>query len=98
MPTPATSPPRTALCRSVAAIEARDDRGEAAPEGEIRLTLPAGAARMFTARQLERGAEGLTGRLGDGEGKWQLFVSADRPLLVMSLLQSPTGHLSNVSR
>ena len=79
-------------------VEARDDRGEAAPGGEIRLTLPAGAARMFTARQLERGAGGLTGRLGDGEGKWQLFVSADRPLQVMSLLQSPTGHLSNLSR
>ena len=79
-------------------IEARDDRGEAAPEGEIRLTLPAGASRMFTAGQLERGAEGLTGRLGDGKGKWRLFVSADQPLQVMSLLQSPTGNLSNLSR
>ena len=79
-------------------IEARDDRGRASPEGEIRLTLPAGASRMFTAGQLERGAEGLTGRLGDGEGKWRLFVSADRPRQVMSLLQSPTGSLSNLSR
>ena len=79
-------------------IEALDDRGEAAPEGEIRLTLPAGVARMYKAVELERGAEGLTGRLGDGVGKWQLFVAANQPLQVMSLLQSPTGHLSNLSR
>ena len=30
-------------------IRARDDRGEASPEGEIRLSLPAAAARVFTA-------------------------------------------------
>ena len=80
------------------AIEALDDRGEPPPEGGIRLTLPTGSSRMFTARQLERGAEEFSGRLGDGEGKWQLFVSADHPVQVMSLLQSPTGNLTNLSR
>ena len=74
-----------------------DDRGESAPLGEVRLTLEAGAARSLTAPQLERG-DGLSGRLGDGSGKWRLSVSADRPLQVMSLLRLRTGHLTNVSR
>ena len=79
-------------------IDALDDQGEPPPEGEIRFTLPAGASRMFTAQQLEQGGAEFSGRLGDGEGKWQLFVSADRPVQVMSLLQSPTGNLTNLSR
>ena len=79
-------------------IAALDDRGESPPGGEVRLTLPAGAARMFRAEQLEQGDEEFSGGLGDGEGKWRLFVSADRPLQVMSLLQSPTGSLTNLSR
>ena len=37
----------------------------------------------------------MSGRLG--EGKWQLAVSADRAIEVVSLLASPTGHLSNLS-
>ena len=38
-------------------------------------------------------------RGGDGSGKWRLFVSADRPIQVMSLLYSrPTGNLTNLSR
>ena len=74
-----------------------DDRGRAAPQGEVRLTLRAGAARMVTAQQLESGS-GLSGRLGDGTGYWQLSISANRPIQVMSLLRSPTGHLINLSR
>ena len=35
--------------------------------------------------------------LGDGAGKWQLNVTADGPVQVMSLLESPTGHLTNLS-
>ena len=75
-----------------------DDRGDAAPQGEVRLTLGPGAGRMLSARDLERGASGLSGRLGDGAGKWRLDVQADHPILVMSLLQLPTGHLTNLSR
>ena len=74
-----------------------DDRGRAAPQGEVRLALRAGAARMVTAQQLESGS-GLSGRLGDGTGYWQLSISANRPIQVMSLLRSPTGHLINLSR
>ena len=35
--------------------------------------------------------------LGDGVGKWQLLVESDRPIRAMSLLRSPTGHLTNLS-
>ena len=54
-------------------IEGLDDRG-ALPEYHVRLTLPAHGARTVSAQELESGASGLTGRLGDGEGKWRLFV------------------------
>ena len=78
-------------------IEGRDDAGEAAPGGAVGLTLAAGQARTLTAQALESGGAGMTGSLGDGTGKWQLFVSAGGALEVMSLLASPTGHLSNLS-
>ncbi|MCY3793286.1 MAG: leucine-rich repeat protein [Gammaproteobacteria bacterium] len=35
--------------------------------------------------------------LGDGRGKWRLSVSAGPGVLVQSLLESPTGHLTNLS-
>ena len=80
-------------------IRGLDDQGRAPPEGSMRLTLPMGAARTLTAQQLEEGDRGFSGRFGDGSGKWQLFVSADAPIQVMSLLYSqPTGNLTNLSR
>ena len=75
-----------------------DDRGTPPPGGEVRISLPAGESRMVSARQLESGGDELHGRLGDGTGKWTLFVSAGRPIQVMSLLQSPDGNLTNLSR
>ena len=78
-------------------IDGLDDRGEAPPGGEVRLTLPADAARTLSAQALEEGGEGFDGRFGDGAGKWQLFVSAGRPIQAMSLLASRSGHLSNLS-
>lgn len=78
-------------------IEGRDDEGNPAPGGTVRLTLDSGAARTLTAQALESGADELVGHLGDGKGKWQLFVSANGSVHVMSLLQSPTGHLANLS-
>ena len=83
--------------RVVVTIEGRDDDGAAAPGGTVRLTLEPGTARMVSAPALESGGEGLAGALGDGRGKWQLFVSATGALHVLNLLQSPTGHLSNLS-
>ena len=77
-------------------IAGTDDAGKAG-ESEVEFTLAAGASRSVTAQALELGDEGLVGRLGDGKGKWRLDVIADWPIRVMSLLQSPTGHLSNLS-
>ena len=80
-------------------IRGRDDRGDAPPNGEVSLTLPAGAARTLSSQQIEQGASGLQGRFGDGEGKWRLSILADHPIQVMSLLHDAgSGHLSNLSR
>ncbi|MCY3795882.1 MAG: hypothetical protein OXG51_16110, partial [Gammaproteobacteria bacterium] len=78
-------------------IRGVDDKGAAAPGGTVRLSIPPRAARTVTAAQLEDGAAGLTGRLGDGAGKWRLTVAAGLPVRVMSLLATPTGHLTNLS-
>ena len=79
-------------------VEGLDDRG-AAGTGVVRFDLAADAARMLRVQELEQGSDdsSFEGRLGDGVGKWQLFVSADRPIQVMSLLLSETGHLTNLS-
>ena len=79
-------------------IAGRDDRGREAPGGTVGVRLPAQGAATHTAQALETGGDGLTGRLGDGEGKWRLTVTADRPVVVMSLLHATrTGHLANLS-
>ena len=79
------------------AIAGRDDAGEPAPGGAVGLTLAPGEARTLSAQALESGGEGMTGSLGDGTGKWQLFISSAASIEVMNLLRSPTGHLSNLS-
>ena len=79
-------------------IRGVDDQGES-PGEAVRLSLPARTARMLSAQELETGeGEGISGALGDGAGKWRLTVeAADRAIQVMSLMESPTGHLSNLS-
>ena len=73
-----------------------DDGGS--PSGEVTISLAADAAGLYSAQELEAGAESkFDGALGNGTGKWQLFVSADRPIQVMSLMSTPTGHLTNLS-
>ena len=76
-------------------ITGTDDRGST-PGDPVRLTVEAGASRTLSAQALESG-DGVEGFLGDGTGKWQLTVEADRPIHAMSLLTSPTGHLTNLS-
>ena len=80
-------------------ISGVDDAGVAAPGGTVRLSLPGRGAQAVTAKALEDGASGLTGSFGEKEapGKWQLTVTSDQPIVVMSLLSTPTGHLSNLS-
>ena len=77
------------------AIQGEADTGYTT--GPVRLTLAAGEARTLSAQDLEDGAQGLTGTLGDGPGKWRLFISAGRSVLAMNLLESPAGHLTNIS-
>ena len=77
-------------------ITGMDDQG-AAPGTAVTLTVPAGASRTLGAADLESGADGFEGALGDGAGMWRLRVASDRPILVMSLLAGPDGHLANPS-
>ena len=77
------------------AIEGVDDVGHTV--GPVRLTLSAGESRTLSALDLEEGAPGLTGTLGDGTAKWRLFISAGSSVLGMNLLESPSGHLTNIS-
>ena len=72
-----------------------DDRGRS-PGSKVRFSVPSGETRTITAQQLESG-KGVDGALGDGTGKWRLAVASDHPVIVMGLLESPTGHLANIS-
>ena len=67
------------------------------PANEVRLVVPRGRSRTLSALQLESGDAAFDGALGDGVGKWQLNVRSDEPIMAMSLLRSPTGHLTNLS-
>ena len=81
---------------AVLRIRGTDDAGKSS-SGEVRVTLSAGAARTLTAGELETGGDDFEGALGDGRGKWRLTVDADRPVIVLSLLRSPGGHVANLS-
>ena len=70
-------------------IRALDDDGMREVE-PFQFAILANAARTFTSSQLES-------RFGDGEGKWQLSVSAGRPVWVMSLMTTRSGHVTNLS-
>ena len=84
---------------AVATVAGTDDAG-ARPGSIVRVLVPAGDAVELTAAELESGeAEAITaGALGDGRGKWRLRVEANRDIVVLSILSSPTGHLTNLSR
>ncbi|MDE0001829.1 MAG: S8 family serine peptidase [Rhodospirillaceae bacterium] len=73
-----------------------DDRGTRS-SGTVSVSVPTGTSRTLTAQDLEAGGNGFQGKLGDGAGKWRLWVESEEPLVVMSLLSSPTDHLTNLS-
>lgn len=77
-------------------IRGIDDLG-ASPGTWVEIEIPPHAAREFTAAQLESGHGELTGALGDGSGKWRLEAQVEGLVAGMSLLESPTGHLTNLS-
>ena len=76
-------------------IEGVDDQGNAA--GPVTLTLAGGESRTLSAFDLENGAGGLAGTLGEGAGKWRLFIDAGSAVVGASLLDAATGHLTNIS-
>ena len=76
-------------------IEGVDDWGNM--EGPVTLTLAAGESRTLSAQDLENGAQGLTGTLGDGAGKWRLFITAGQSVVGVSLLEALSYHLTNMS-
>ena len=79
------------------AITGIDDSGRSPGDG-VTLSIGPGASRTLSSSELESGlALGLNGSLGDGIGKWQLLIESSQPVLAMSLLPSPTGHLTNLS-
>jgi hypothetical protein len=80
-------------------ISGVDDDGHAAPGGNVEFTLPAGAAKQMTSKDLETGNsdKGLSGNLGDGSGRWRLSVTADVTLKLMSLIRTPDEFLTNLS-
>ena len=76
-------------------ISGVDDQGSSA--GPVTLTLAAGQSRTMSAFDLEEGAQGLTGRLGDGAGKWRLLVTAGQSVVGVSLLETSIGPITNIS-
>ena len=77
-------------------IEGTDDSGRSS--GPVQFVVPARTSRNLSSVELETGdGKGLSGSIGDGEGKWRLSVASDGPVQVVSLLESPTGHLTNLS-
>ena len=76
-------------------IEGVDDQG--AKTGPATLTLAAGESRTLSAFDLENGAHGVDGWLGDGAGKWRLFITAGDSVVGVSLLELVSGHLTNIS-
>ena len=83
-------------------VDGIDDAGQ---RGGVVLSIPAGVALTVDAEALEAGiAPGewqqgadIEGALGDGNGKWRLLLSSDRPLTVMNLMATPEGHVTSLS-
>ena len=73
------------------------DDDNALASGLVSIALAAGAARTVTARELENGAAGLSGRLGDGAGDWQLLIFTDSAIEAMTVLDTASGPLANLS-
>ena len=74
-----------------------DDAG--VMRGPATFSLAPFATIELTASDLENGssAKGVSGGIGDGQGKWRLEVSSDESISVMNLLEAPGGFISNLS-
>ena len=83
-------------------IAGTDDDGER-PGTPVRIVVPAGDAVEVTAAELESGESETisSGALGGRQGQVAAARGVDRdgdPIAVLSLLSSPTGDLTNLSR
>ena len=67
-------------------ISGTDDTGAAGPLGDVTLLIDVSHARNLTAAQLEFGDTEISGRLGSGDGFWQLTVVSTQALQVMNLV------------
>ena len=68
-------------------IKGIDERGES-PGDAVEVMVSTSAARELAAAELGFGA---------GAGAWQLVVESVESLMVMSLMEGPTGQLANLS-
>lgn len=74
-----------------------DDAGVFSPES-VRFSIQGSQSVYLSSEELENGIPDIeSGQLGDGKGKWQLFVSAQRPARIVSLMLTPQGHITNLS-
>ena len=76
-------------------VGAIGDRG-GPPVHTVEVTVPAGAAREFTAADLGLRATAASDP-GDGPGFWRLVIDSGERVEAMSLLESATGRLANLS-
>ena len=71
-----------------------DDNGVLGGPASVRVR--AHGAVTLTARQLETGDHHVEGGLGDGHGKWRLLILTDGAIIALNLMQTPTGHMTNL--
>ena len=81
-------------------VSATDDDGAPAPGGDVTMTLNPNQAQHVSIADLESGnvSEGLSGMLGDGNGRWRMTVSSTDTLEVMSLVETTDNLMANISR
>ena len=75
---------------------AAGDGGADGPGGDYRLAIPAGGAQTVSSAELEAGNADSDG-LGNGTGKWSLDLTSDAPIVVVNLMSTVSGHLTNLS-
>ena len=76
-------------------VSGMDDAGEMSEK--TAFYLPAGETLVYSALELENGVDGQFNGIGDGTGKWCLHVESDQAVFVTNLMDSPTGHMTNLS-
>ena len=77
-----------------------DDAGNPG-ESAVEFSIQAQSAVLISAKEIEDGSPNFTGRFGDGDGKWRIWVTSNAALQVMSCLPripatSPMCHSNSV--